>query len=164
MHRFSFYYFYMCSVHACVCTCVRVTMCMWRLKGDFGSGFSPTGDLGDCTQVARLHSAPSAELSWQPDGEACMWLVSWRVNVKYLSYFRDVSFNELTSLPTEGLNGLNQLKLVGNLKLKGALAARDFANLRCVCLCPLFLLLVIVGPTLLSLLFFSPPVVSRFFW
>lgn len=42
----------------------------------------------------------------------------------------DVSFNELTSLPTEGLNGLNQLKLVGNFKLKGALAARDFANLR----------------------------------
>lgn len=66
--------------------------------------------------------------------------------MKYLSYFRDVSFNELTSLPTEGLNGLNQLKLVGNFKLKGALAARDFANLRCVCLCPLFLLLVTVGP------------------
>lgn len=53
--------------------------------------------------------------------------------MKYLSYFRDVSFNELTSLPTEGLNGLNQLKLVGNFKLKGALAARNFANLRCVC-------------------------------
>lgn len=74
--------------------------------------------------------------------------------MKYLLYFRDVSFNELTSFPTEGLNGLNQLKLVGNFKLKGALAARDFANLRCVCLCPLFLLLVIVGPKLLSLLWF----------
>ena len=49
-----------------------------------------------------------------------------------LSHFRDVSFNELTSFPTEGLNGLNQLKLVGNFQLKDALAARDFANLRCV--------------------------------
>uniref|UniRef100_A0A452GBK2 Leucine-rich repeat-containing G-protein coupled receptor 4 n=1 Tax=Capra hircus TaxID=9925 RepID=A0A452GBK2_CAPHI len=44
----------------------------------------------------------------------------------------DVSFNELTSFPTEGLNGLNQLKLVGNFKLKEALAAKDFVNLRCV--------------------------------
>ncbi|KAB0370559.1 hypothetical protein FD755_016968 [Muntiacus reevesi] len=42
----------------------------------------------------------------------------------------DVSFNELTSFPTEGLNGLNQLKLVGNFKLKEALAAKDFVNLR----------------------------------
>ncbi|XP_048216093.1 leucine-rich repeat-containing G-protein coupled receptor 4 [Perognathus longimembris pacificus] len=42
----------------------------------------------------------------------------------------DVSFNELTSFPTEGLSGLNQLKLVGNFKLKDALAAKDFANLR----------------------------------
>ncbi|XP_004408716.1 PREDICTED: leucine-rich repeat-containing G-protein coupled receptor 4 isoform X2 [Odobenus rosmarus divergens] len=42
----------------------------------------------------------------------------------------DISFNELTSFPTEGLNGLNQLKLVGNFKLKEALAAKDFVNLR----------------------------------
>ncbi|XP_060462230.1 leucine-rich repeat-containing G-protein coupled receptor 4 isoform X1 [Panthera onca] len=42
----------------------------------------------------------------------------------------DVSFNELTSFPTEGLNGLNQLKLVGNFKLQEALAAKDFVNLR----------------------------------
>ncbi|EHB06178.1 Leucine-rich repeat-containing G-protein coupled receptor 4 [Heterocephalus glaber] len=42
----------------------------------------------------------------------------------------DVSFNALTSFPTEGLNGLNQLKLVGNFELKGALAAKDFVNLR----------------------------------
>ncbi|KAG8510761.1 Leucine-rich repeat-containing G-protein coupled receptor 4 [Galemys pyrenaicus] len=42
----------------------------------------------------------------------------------------DVSFNELTSFPTEGLSGLNQLKLVGNFKLKEALAAKDFVNLR----------------------------------
>ena len=54
------------------------------------------------------------------------------VNLKSYSPFRDVSFNELTSFPTEGLNGLNQLKLVGNFKLKEALAAKDFVNLRCV--------------------------------
>ncbi|XP_016061607.1 PREDICTED: leucine-rich repeat-containing G-protein coupled receptor 4, partial [Miniopterus natalensis] len=42
----------------------------------------------------------------------------------------DVSFNELTSFPTEGLSGLNQLKLVGNFQLKEALAAKDFVNLR----------------------------------
>uniref|UniRef100_A0A2K6GW85 Leucine-rich repeat-containing G-protein coupled receptor 4 n=1 Tax=Propithecus coquereli TaxID=379532 RepID=A0A2K6GW85_PROCO len=42
----------------------------------------------------------------------------------------DVSFNELTSFPSEGLNGLNQLKLVGNFKLKEALTAKDFVNLR----------------------------------
>uniref|UniRef100_A0ABI7XX51 Leucine-rich repeat-containing G-protein coupled receptor 4 n=1 Tax=Felis catus TaxID=9685 RepID=A0ABI7XX51_FELCA len=42
----------------------------------------------------------------------------------------DVSFNELTSFPTEGLHGLNQLKLVGNFKLQEALAAKDFVNLR----------------------------------
>ena len=54
------------------------------------------------------------------------------VNLKSYSHFRDVSFNELTSFPTEGLNGLNQLKLVGNFKLKEALAAKDFVNLRCV--------------------------------
>ncbi|KAM6173008.1 leucine-rich repeat-containing G-protein coupled receptor 4 isoform 2-T2 [Erethizon dorsatum] len=42
----------------------------------------------------------------------------------------DVSFNALMSFPTEGLNGLNQLKLVGNFELKEALAPKDFANLR----------------------------------
>ncbi|XP_013358418.1 PREDICTED: leucine-rich repeat-containing G-protein coupled receptor 4, partial [Chinchilla lanigera] len=42
----------------------------------------------------------------------------------------DVSFNALTSFPTEGLSGLNQLKLVGNFELKGALAPKDFTNLR----------------------------------
>uniref|UniRef100_A0A8C0L1S3 Leucine-rich repeat-containing G-protein coupled receptor 4 n=1 Tax=Canis lupus dingo TaxID=286419 RepID=A0A8C0L1S3_CANLU len=52
------------------------------------------------------------------------------VNVSSHSHFRDISFNELTSFPTEGLSGLNQLKLVGNLKLKEALAAKDFVNLR----------------------------------
>lgn len=60
------------------------------------------------------------------------------VNLKSYSHFRDVSFNELTSFPTEGLNGLNQLKLVGNFKLKEALAAKDFVNLRCVFLIFLF--------------------------
>lgn len=54
------------------------------------------------------------------------------VNSKSHSCFRDVSFNELTSFPTEGLSGLNQLKLVGNFQLKEALAAKDFVNLRCV--------------------------------
>ncbi|EMP28115.1 Leucine-rich repeat-containing G-protein coupled receptor 4 [Chelonia mydas] len=42
----------------------------------------------------------------------------------------DLSFNELTSFPTEGLNGLNQLKLAGNSELKDALAAKDFVKLR----------------------------------
>ncbi|XP_006883835.1 PREDICTED: leucine-rich repeat-containing G-protein coupled receptor 4 [Elephantulus edwardii] len=42
----------------------------------------------------------------------------------------DISFNEVTSFPTEGLSGLNQLKLSGNFKLKEALAAKDFVNLR----------------------------------
>uniref|UniRef100_A0A6I8PDQ9 Leucine-rich repeat-containing G-protein coupled receptor 4 n=1 Tax=Ornithorhynchus anatinus TaxID=9258 RepID=A0A6I8PDQ9_ORNAN len=42
----------------------------------------------------------------------------------------DLSFNELTSFPTEGLNGLNQLKLAGNFQLKEPLAAKDFVNLR----------------------------------
>ncbi|XP_024070613.2 leucine-rich repeat-containing G-protein coupled receptor 4 isoform X3 [Terrapene carolina triunguis] len=42
----------------------------------------------------------------------------------------DLSFNELTSFPTEGLNGLNQLKLAGNSELKEALAAKDFVKLR----------------------------------
>ncbi|XP_023559991.1 leucine-rich repeat-containing G-protein coupled receptor 4 [Octodon degus] len=42
----------------------------------------------------------------------------------------DVSFNALTSFPTEGLRGLNQLKLVGNLELKDALAPEDFVSLR----------------------------------
>ncbi|XP_020833630.1 leucine-rich repeat-containing G-protein coupled receptor 4 isoform X1 [Phascolarctos cinereus] len=42
----------------------------------------------------------------------------------------DISFNELTSFPTEGLNGLNQLKLMGNFHLKEALSAKDFVNLR----------------------------------
>ncbi|KGL85487.1 Leucine-rich repeat-containing G-protein coupled receptor 4, partial [Tinamus guttatus] len=42
----------------------------------------------------------------------------------------DLSFNELTSVPTEGLSGLHQLKLAGNLELKEALAAKNFAKLR----------------------------------
>nr|XP_013002706.1 LOW QUALITY PROTEIN: leucine-rich repeat-containing G-protein coupled receptor 4 [Cavia porcellus] len=42
----------------------------------------------------------------------------------------DLSFNALTSFPTEGLSGLNQLKLVGNVEMKGALAPKDFVNLR----------------------------------
>ncbi|KAM7164485.1 leucine-rich repeat-containing G-protein coupled receptor 4 isoform 2-T2 [Macrochelys suwanniensis] len=42
----------------------------------------------------------------------------------------DLSFNKLTSFPTEGLNGLNQLKLAGNSELKEALAAKDFVKLR----------------------------------
>lgn len=54
------------------------------------------------------------------------------VNLKSHLHFRDISFNELTSFPTEGLNGLNQLKLVGNFQLKEALSAKDFVNLRCV--------------------------------
>ncbi|PKU35887.1 leucine-rich repeat-containing g-protein coupled receptor 4 [Limosa lapponica baueri] len=44
----------------------------------------------------------------------------------------DLSFNELTSVPTEGLSGLNQLKLAGNSELKEALAAKNFAKLRYV--------------------------------
>ncbi|NWX97585.1 LGR4 protein, partial [Nothoprocta ornata] len=42
----------------------------------------------------------------------------------------DLSFNELASVPTDGLSGLNQLKLAGNLELKEALAAKNFAKLR----------------------------------
>ncbi|KAK6472936.1 leucine-rich repeat-containing G-protein coupled receptor 4-like [Huso huso] len=42
----------------------------------------------------------------------------------------DLSFNELNSLPTTGLTGLNQLKLAGNLALKGLLAAKDLQKLR----------------------------------
>ncbi|XP_048340330.1 leucine-rich repeat-containing G-protein coupled receptor 4 [Sphaerodactylus townsendi] len=42
----------------------------------------------------------------------------------------DLSFNALTSFPTEGLSGLNQLKLVGNTELREALAAKDFVKLR----------------------------------
>ncbi|XP_065539441.1 leucine-rich repeat-containing G-protein coupled receptor 4 isoform X2 [Lathamus discolor] len=42
----------------------------------------------------------------------------------------DLSFNELSSVPTEGLSGLNQLKLAGNSELKEALAAKSFAKLR----------------------------------
>ncbi|XP_033909384.3 leucine-rich repeat-containing G-protein coupled receptor 4-like [Acipenser ruthenus] len=42
----------------------------------------------------------------------------------------DLSFNELNSLPTAGLTGLNQLKLAGNLALKGLLAAKDLQKLR----------------------------------
>ncbi|MGH0131363.1 UNVERIFIED_CONTAM: hypothetical protein FKN15_045914, partial [Acipenser sinensis] len=38
--------------------------------------------------------------------------------------------NELNSLPTAGLTGLNQLKLAGNLALKGLLAAKDLQKLR----------------------------------
>lgn len=55
-----------------------------------------------------------------------------RFNLKSHLHFRDLSFNQLTSFPKEGLNGLNQLKLVGNFKLKEALAAKDFINLRFV--------------------------------
>uniref|UniRef100_A0A8D0GJX5 Leucine-rich repeat-containing G-protein coupled receptor 4 n=1 Tax=Sphenodon punctatus TaxID=8508 RepID=A0A8D0GJX5_SPHPU len=42
----------------------------------------------------------------------------------------DLSFNELTSFPADGLSGLNQLKLAGNLELKEALVAKDFVKLR----------------------------------
>uniref|UniRef100_A0A8C8VQR1 Leucine-rich repeat-containing G-protein coupled receptor 4 n=1 Tax=Pelusios castaneus TaxID=367368 RepID=A0A8C8VQR1_9SAUR len=42
----------------------------------------------------------------------------------------DFSFNELISFPTEGLSGLNQLKLAGNSELKEALSAKDFVKLR----------------------------------
>uniref|UniRef100_A0A8C5QAL9 Leucine-rich repeat-containing G-protein coupled receptor 4 n=1 Tax=Leptobrachium leishanense TaxID=445787 RepID=A0A8C5QAL9_9ANUR len=46
--------------------------------------------------------------------------------------FLDLSFNDLTSFPTEGLHGLNQLKLVGNPNLKDSLAAKDLLKLRSV--------------------------------
>lgn len=130
----------MCSVHVCVHACAQCACGGSKATLGVGSRLLWIWEIE--LRWSGFTAPLSAELSWQPDGEVCMWLVSWRANVKSLSYFRDVSFNELTSLPTEGLNGLNQLKLVGNFKLKGALAARDFANLRCVCLCPLFLLLV----------------------
>ncbi|XP_061466572.1 leucine-rich repeat-containing G-protein coupled receptor 4 isoform X1 [Rhineura floridana] len=42
----------------------------------------------------------------------------------------DLSFNALTSFPTGGLAGLNQLKLVGNTELKEAFVAKDFVKLR----------------------------------
>ncbi|XP_069479610.1 leucine-rich repeat-containing G-protein coupled receptor 4 isoform X2 [Ambystoma mexicanum] len=44
----------------------------------------------------------------------------------------DLSFNELTSFPTGGLNGLNQLKLTGNPKLRESLTAKDLFKLRSV--------------------------------
>ncbi|KAM4722558.1 leucine-rich repeat-containing G-protein coupled receptor 4 [Rhinophrynus dorsalis] len=44
----------------------------------------------------------------------------------------DLSFNELVSFPTEGLRGLNQLKLTGNPNLKDSLAAKDLLKLRSV--------------------------------
>ncbi|MEE6499057.1 hypothetical protein FKM82_003299 [Ascaphus truei] len=44
----------------------------------------------------------------------------------------DLSFNELTSFPTQGLHGLNQLKLNGNPELKDSLAAKDLLKLRSV--------------------------------
>lgn len=48
----------------------------------------------------------------------------------FTNLFRDLSFNALTSFPTEGLSGLNQLKLVGNTELREALTAKDFMKLR----------------------------------
>ncbi|KAM8938666.1 leucine-rich repeat-containing G-protein coupled receptor 4 [Pelodytes ibericus] len=44
----------------------------------------------------------------------------------------DLSFNDLTSFPTAGLHGLNQLKLTGNPKLKESLSAKDLLKLRSV--------------------------------
>ncbi|XP_053305140.1 leucine-rich repeat-containing G-protein coupled receptor 4 [Spea bombifrons] len=44
----------------------------------------------------------------------------------------DLSFNDLTSFPTEGLHGLNQLKLTGNSKLKESLASKNLLKLRSV--------------------------------
>ncbi|XP_063294637.1 leucine-rich repeat-containing G-protein coupled receptor 4 [Pelobates fuscus] len=44
----------------------------------------------------------------------------------------DLCFNDLTSFPTEGLQGLNQLKLTGNPRLKESFAAKDLLKLRSV--------------------------------
>lgn len=44
----------------------------------------------------------------------------------------DLSFNQLTSFPTGGLNGLNQLKLIGNPDLRQSLTAKNLLKLRSV--------------------------------
>ncbi|MBN3325001.1 LGR4 protein, partial [Atractosteus spatula] len=41
----------------------------------------------------------------------------------------DLSSNALSSLPTSGLGGLNQLKLAGNMDMKGSLSAKDLQKL-----------------------------------
>nr|XP_015194162.1 PREDICTED: leucine-rich repeat-containing G-protein coupled receptor 4 [Lepisosteus oculatus] len=42
----------------------------------------------------------------------------------------DLSSNALLTLPTSGLGGLNQLKLAGNMDMKGSLSAKDLQKLR----------------------------------
>ncbi|KAJ8334036.1 hypothetical protein SKAU_G00413550 [Synaphobranchus kaupii] len=44
----------------------------------------------------------------------------------------DLSVNSLRTVPTAGLNALNQLKLSGNLQMKGALAAKNLPKLRSI--------------------------------
>ncbi|XP_023680297.2 leucine-rich repeat-containing G-protein coupled receptor 4-like [Paramormyrops kingsleyae] len=46
----------------------------------------------------------------------------------------DLSSNHFSSLPTAGLSSLNQLKLAGNLEMKGPLAPRHFPRLRTISL------------------------------
>ncbi|NP_001089881.1 leucine-rich repeat containing G protein-coupled receptor 4 S homeolog precursor [Xenopus laevis] len=41
----------------------------------------------------------------------------------------DLSFNDLSTFPTEGMHGLNQLKLTGNPEFKETLAAKDLVKL-----------------------------------
>lgn len=47
---------------------------------------------------------------------------------------RDLSLNLLSSFPTAGLSAVSQLKLTGNLEMKGILTARDLPKLRSVTL------------------------------
>ncbi|XP_035274080.1 leucine-rich repeat-containing G-protein coupled receptor 4 [Anguilla anguilla] len=44
----------------------------------------------------------------------------------------DLSMNSLSTMPTAGLNALSQLKLSGNLQMKGALAAKNLPKLRSI--------------------------------
>uniref|UniRef100_A0A3B3R908 Leucine-rich repeat-containing G-protein coupled receptor 4 n=1 Tax=Paramormyrops kingsleyae TaxID=1676925 RepID=A0A3B3R908_9TELE len=44
----------------------------------------------------------------------------------------DLSLNLLSSFPTAGLSAVSQLKLAGNLEMKGALTARDLPKLRTI--------------------------------
>lgn len=43
---------------------------------------------------------------------------------------RDLSMNLLASVPTAGLNALNQLKLTGNVNMKSSLSAAGLPKLR----------------------------------
>ncbi|KAB0350910.1 hypothetical protein FD754_015767 [Muntiacus muntjak] len=91
----------------------------------------PSCNTEDTIHLIRKHFFFNIEKNWKDLSRNLIHEIDDRAFAKLGSITNlDVSFNELTSFPTEGLNGLNQLKLVGNFKLKEALAAKDFVNLR----------------------------------